>query len=143
MAIMHTTMTGIVNSDIEIIKDEHENDYCCAFTMLVKERGQRIQFSVYSDDKDIIKKSKDKLDKGCAVLVKGVMDISFHNPPQNINSDNKSSYFPSVITSNMAIVCKEILILNPKEQEVGKLIPITVVQKQTAVVFQFDKELPF
>ncbi len=143
MAIMQTTMTGIVNSDLEIIKDEHGNDYCCVFTMLVKERGQRIQFSVYADDKDVIKKCKDELAQGCAVFVKGLMDISFHNPPQNINSDNKTSYFPPIITSNMAIVCKKIHILNQKEKEVGKLIPVTVVKKQTAVIFQFDKELPF
>ena len=149
MAIMHTQMIGLVNSDLDIVKDENNEEICCTFTMLVKEKERRMPFTVYISNKDLIKRCEDEITNGSTVLVNGIIEINFHDILQMGPSNGRRISIP-VITSNLTLVCNEIYVMFRKcDKEYifarREAAPFSLPNEHEEVEYGFDldKELPF
>lgn len=107
MAIMHTRLLGIVNSDLEIVRDTYGTNLSCDFTMLVKEGTQRIPFIVHVTDRRLIQDCVNEIIRGSVVLVEGIIEIKFRDP-----DENECRPHGMQLHSNMALACKKIDIIS-------------------------------
>ena len=130
MFIMHTHMIGKVTSDPVIVKDKNVGDLYCTYSILVKEEGQLIPFTVYVSDKKQINLCRDRLVRDSMVFINGIIEISFHN----IRIPGAHPY--PVITSNMTLISKELCIIsgqNGKPYTITKnaMLPIVASSQQS------------
>ena len=146
MAIFHVHMVGSVKGEIEIIKDEDGQNICCAFEMLVKEKNERIPFTIYVNDKELIQKCENELITGSAILVNGILEVDFHNMKVSTQSRNAIP----IITSTMTIISDDICILYGKQKyehitNIEKINPIgaTKCNSDNSWTYDLDTELPF
>ena len=145
MAIMHTTLMGIVDSDPVICSDQEGTDFGCAFTMSVKEENGRIQFCVYVNHEEQVKLCQDELIRGSVAVVKGTIDIGFRNISHGKTfPDGKPQVHP-ILFSDMTIFGEDLHILLGRSYQRSLSLPIRVSEKEETVEFQFDPdiELPF
>ena len=73
MFIMRTHMIGVVNSEPYFAKDDSGDDLWCTFSILVKEEGEQMPFTVCVGDKPLLAICREQLVSGCYVLVEGNM----------------------------------------------------------------------
>ena len=143
MATLHVNMFGIVTKDIDIIKDENGNIFCCVFSMIVKDNGKPIPFSVYTTNYCLVKQCENKLTPGCSVLVDGVIEICF----DKIKVSDKMSI--PIITSNMTIITDDICFICTNQNKAyyinSRSIPIESAKPVSDIHFacNLDEELPF
>lgn len=140
MAIMHVRMLGTINDEPKIDRDESGNIIYATFSILVTEETQRVPFTVYSSDEQLIESVEQDLLLGNVVLVSGIINIVFQN--------NDQGSFP-VISSNMIINANDIrVVYGKKELEFAamdkQIIPFVAHdQSETFLEFDPDIELPF
>ena len=147
MAIFHVRMAGIVDDEIEIIRDENGNSICCVFTMLVKEKGGEIPFSVYIDDNELVEKCENELITGSAILVSGIIEIEFLDTKELYPSISRSV---PIIKSNMTIISNELCIAYGRREKehstyFQRRIHVETEKSEPGINILFDvnDELPF
>lgn len=116
MAIMHTTLIGIVCSDPSFNSDDNGQEMSCHFSIKVKNDNQYFDFYVVVYDKDQISICKKGVAQGSQLLINGMLSVKYHNIFQ-CSSAGKICSLP-IITSDMVLVGKELIILiNKKDAE--------------------------
>ena len=145
MAIMHTTLTGTIISDPVIYSDSEGAESSCTFTMHVKE-NERILFNVYVCNKEQIELCRDELVRGSVAVVKGIIEISFHNISQGRKFSDGKSQVHTVLFSDMTILSEDLhILLGHSYQRNLSMLPIRSSEKVETEEYQFDPEveLPF
>ena len=146
MAIMHTCMTGIVNSDYKIFVDKNGNDIGCVFSMLTKDGNKRIPVNVYVNNEDAIKLCHEELIQGSVAVVKGIIDIQFGNAFLARSFPDGEPTTHVELSSDMMIISDELYILMGQSYQKNiSVSPICKLKNEETVDLYFDPEidLPF